>query len=207
MKILVVDDEKIKRITLADDLATQGHEVVTAADGEEALEKLAAGRFDVVVTDLKMPTARRHRTAEADQAGSAVRSDRGHHDDRLRQHSRGRRGGEARGVRLPDQAVPQRRRVSAAGADRTATEAAADAVAPAASLGGRRPRGHDRRPIGRHGPRETDGRNLRQDRRQRACCTARRAWARTCWPPRSIAIRTATGFPTSRSAARSFRRN
>ena len=55
MKILVVDDEKIKRITLADDLAAQGHEVVTAADGQEALEKLAAGRFDVVVTDLKMP--------------------------------------------------------------------------------------------------------------------------------------------------------
>jgi DNA-binding NtrC family response regulator len=55
MKILVVDDEKIKRVTLADDLATQGHDVVVAADGEEALEKLAAGRFDVVVTDLKMP--------------------------------------------------------------------------------------------------------------------------------------------------------
>jgi DNA-binding NtrC family response regulator len=55
MKILVVDDEKIKRITLADDLATQGHDVVTAADGDEALEKLAAAPFDVVVTDLKMP--------------------------------------------------------------------------------------------------------------------------------------------------------
>jgi DNA-binding NtrC family response regulator len=55
MKILVVDDEKIKRITLADDLATQGHDVTTAGDGEEALERLAAGRFDVVVTDLKMP--------------------------------------------------------------------------------------------------------------------------------------------------------
>jgi len=55
MKILVVDDEKIKRITLADDLATQGHEVAMAADGEEAFEKLARGRFDVVVTDLKMP--------------------------------------------------------------------------------------------------------------------------------------------------------
>ena len=55
MKILVVDDEKIKRVTLADDLATQGHDVVTAADGEEALEKLAAGPFDVVVTVLKMP--------------------------------------------------------------------------------------------------------------------------------------------------------
>ncbi len=54
MRILVVDDEKIKRVTLADDLATQGHEVITAADGAEALERLASGRFDVVVTDLKM---------------------------------------------------------------------------------------------------------------------------------------------------------
>ena len=55
MKILIVDDEKIKRVTLADDLTAQGHEVVTAADGDEALEKLAVGSFDVVVTDLKMP--------------------------------------------------------------------------------------------------------------------------------------------------------
>ncbi len=55
MRILVVDDEKIKRVTLADDLAAQGHEVVAAADGREAVEKLDAGRFDVVVTDLKMP--------------------------------------------------------------------------------------------------------------------------------------------------------
>jgi len=55
MRILVVDDEKIKRVTLADDLATQGHDVVTAEDGEQALERLQAGPFDVVVTDLKMP--------------------------------------------------------------------------------------------------------------------------------------------------------
>jgi DNA-binding NtrC family response regulator len=55
MKILVVDDEKIKRITLADDLAAQGHEVAMASDGEEAFEKLSQGRFDVLVTDLKMP--------------------------------------------------------------------------------------------------------------------------------------------------------
>ncbi len=54
MRILVVDDEKIKRVTLADDLATQGHEVVTAADGEEAWRLLQQGRIDVVVTDLKM---------------------------------------------------------------------------------------------------------------------------------------------------------
>ena len=35
MKILVVDDEKIKRITLADDLAAQGHEVAMASDGRK----------------------------------------------------------------------------------------------------------------------------------------------------------------------------
>jgi len=55
MRILVVDDEKIKRVTLADDLAGQGHDVVAAADGAEALRKLEEERFDVVVTDLKMP--------------------------------------------------------------------------------------------------------------------------------------------------------
>ena len=38
MRILIVDDEKIKRVTLADDLTAEGHEVVTAADGDEALE-------------------------------------------------------------------------------------------------------------------------------------------------------------------------
>jgi DNA-binding NtrC family response regulator len=55
MRILVVDDEKIKRVTLADDLAGQGHEVVMAADGQQALEQLDRSSFDVVVTDLKMP--------------------------------------------------------------------------------------------------------------------------------------------------------
>ncbi len=55
MRILVVDDEKIKRVTLADDLATQGHDVVAASDGEEALGHLQNAPFDVVVTDLKMP--------------------------------------------------------------------------------------------------------------------------------------------------------
>ncbi len=55
MKILIVDDEKIKRVTLAEDLRAQGYEVVAAADGREAWEQLQNGPFDVVVTDLKMP--------------------------------------------------------------------------------------------------------------------------------------------------------
>ncbi len=55
MRILVADDEKMKRITLAQDLVAQGHEVATAADGAEALQQILSSRFDVVVTDLKMP--------------------------------------------------------------------------------------------------------------------------------------------------------
>ena len=53
MRILIVDDEKIKRITLADDLSAVGHEVVAAADGEEAWTQLQTAQFDVVVSDLK----------------------------------------------------------------------------------------------------------------------------------------------------------
>jgi DNA-binding NtrC family response regulator len=55
MRILVVDDEKIKRVTLADDLSGQGHEVVMAGDGARALELLERELFDVVITDVKMP--------------------------------------------------------------------------------------------------------------------------------------------------------
>jgi DNA-binding NtrC family response regulator len=55
MRILVVDDEKIKRVTLTDDLGSQGHDVAMAADGLDAVRRLEEERFDVVVTDLKMP--------------------------------------------------------------------------------------------------------------------------------------------------------
>jgi DNA-binding NtrC family response regulator len=55
MKILVVDDEKLKCKTLASDLAAVGHETATAGDGEAAWEMLQGRAFDVVVTDLKMP--------------------------------------------------------------------------------------------------------------------------------------------------------
>lgn len=55
MKILVVDDEKSKRVSLLEDLAGEGHEVTVAETGEEALECLADASFDVVLTDLRMP--------------------------------------------------------------------------------------------------------------------------------------------------------
>lgn len=53
--VLVVDDEKITGYFVRDLLRTAGHKVELAGNGEEALERLQQGRFDVIITDLVMP--------------------------------------------------------------------------------------------------------------------------------------------------------
>ncbi|MBI4516125.1 MAG: Hpt domain-containing protein [Deltaproteobacteria bacterium] len=53
--ILVVDDSISVRKLAARFLESAGLEVDTAVDGLDALEKLASGRFRLVVTDLEMP--------------------------------------------------------------------------------------------------------------------------------------------------------
>jgi len=55
MKVLVVDDLALNRKLLRVTLASGGHETVEAEDGIEALEKLAGGGFDAVITDILMP--------------------------------------------------------------------------------------------------------------------------------------------------------
>lgn len=54
-RILVVDDEKNIRLTLGRALQTLGLDVVTAADGAEALERIEHASFGLVLLDLKMP--------------------------------------------------------------------------------------------------------------------------------------------------------
>ena len=54
-KILLVDDEEIIRDALGGLLVEEGYEVLEAENGTEAIEKLSAERFDVVITDIKMP--------------------------------------------------------------------------------------------------------------------------------------------------------
>ncbi len=54
-RILVVDDEQNIRTVLRALLAKDGHEVVTAADGDEAIGALRGGGFHAVLTDLRMP--------------------------------------------------------------------------------------------------------------------------------------------------------
>jgi two-component system NtrC family sensor kinase len=53
--ILVVDDEPEIRDALAEILAGAQHRVVTASSGREALERMAAETFDVILTDMRMP--------------------------------------------------------------------------------------------------------------------------------------------------------
>jgi adenylate cyclase len=54
-KILVVDDTPQNVKLLADLLTVKGYEVITAAAGPEALEKVAAERPDLVLLDVMMP--------------------------------------------------------------------------------------------------------------------------------------------------------
>ena len=57
MRILIADDEESMRVLVARAIALDGHEIVTAQDGAEALEILADqdGAFDLLLTDIKMP--------------------------------------------------------------------------------------------------------------------------------------------------------
>jgi len=52
--ILVVDDERSMREFLEILLGKQGHQVSTAADAASALEQIARGELDLVVTDLRL---------------------------------------------------------------------------------------------------------------------------------------------------------
>jgi DNA-binding NtrC family response regulator len=54
-KILVVDDQELMRDSLAATLAREGHEVSAAGDGQAAVQRLSAARFDLLISDLKMP--------------------------------------------------------------------------------------------------------------------------------------------------------
>lgn len=54
--ILVVDDEVLARMVLADELREQGWTVIEAASADEALRVLEGGvAIDLVITDIRMP--------------------------------------------------------------------------------------------------------------------------------------------------------
>ena len=55
MKVLIIEDEKITRITLANTLRKEGFETSSAETGEEGLALFHQVSPDVVITDLRLP--------------------------------------------------------------------------------------------------------------------------------------------------------
>ena len=54
-RILIVDDDHAMRLALSESLESCGYDIVAAENGREALELFWKGKFDLVVTDMKMP--------------------------------------------------------------------------------------------------------------------------------------------------------
>ena len=52
MKILVVDDEQLLVKGIKFNLETEGYQVETAFDGEEAVERARTGNFDLIILDV-----------------------------------------------------------------------------------------------------------------------------------------------------------
>ncbi|MGV3549124.1 response regulator [Rhizobium sp.] len=54
-RILITEDEDSLRSFVARALRLDGHDTVEAADGAEGLEALAGGKFDLLLSDIRMP--------------------------------------------------------------------------------------------------------------------------------------------------------
>jgi two-component system nitrogen regulation response regulator NtrX len=54
-RILVIDDDREVRDTIADTLQFDGHDVQTASDGREGLALVSRNPYDLIFCDLRMP--------------------------------------------------------------------------------------------------------------------------------------------------------
>jgi DNA-binding NtrC family response regulator len=54
-RVLIVDDESLSRTILKRIVSEAGYIVTLATNGEEALKKIGASKFDIMLTDLNMP--------------------------------------------------------------------------------------------------------------------------------------------------------
>ena len=55
MKVLLVEDDRITRVSLADALRREGFDTDTAEDGTQGEQHVRTGAYDVIVTDLQLP--------------------------------------------------------------------------------------------------------------------------------------------------------
>ncbi len=54
-KILVVEDEQHQRELYVLELKDEGYDVDSASDGKEAVDKVKANKYDMVILDIRMP--------------------------------------------------------------------------------------------------------------------------------------------------------
>jgi len=54
-KILLVEDEKTLCLLYEEELSKDGYAVTAVNDADAALEALAAGQYDLIITDIRMP--------------------------------------------------------------------------------------------------------------------------------------------------------
>ncbi|MCW3108154.1 MAG: transcriptional regulator [Segetibacter sp.] len=55
MKILIAEDEPVILETMKLRLKRDGHEILTATNGKEAIEEIIAANPDIIITDIMMP--------------------------------------------------------------------------------------------------------------------------------------------------------
>jgi len=53
--VLIIDDEPLMRLSMADALKAVGYDVQAASTGDEGIKQSRARRYDLVITDLRMP--------------------------------------------------------------------------------------------------------------------------------------------------------
>ncbi len=64
-RVMAVDDDHVIRGLLEVNLEMEGHEVLTAVDGADALRKVAEARPDLILLDVMMPNVNGWQVAEA----------------------------------------------------------------------------------------------------------------------------------------------
>jgi DNA-binding NtrC family response regulator len=55
IRIMVIDDEPLMRVTIQDALIAEGYEVVTAETGRKGIDLFRDNQTDILITDLKLP--------------------------------------------------------------------------------------------------------------------------------------------------------
>lgn len=72
-RVMAVDDDPVIRGLLEVNLEMEGHVVVTAVDGRDALDKVHADPPDLILLDVMMPNVNGWQVAEALKADASTR--------------------------------------------------------------------------------------------------------------------------------------